>query len=152
MADRPNTARMREAIHAARAKQAPPPQTKPPPPSKQKGTPPVERLDYGCGHPMTLEKAKRFPCPDCWFAARNKRAKARREKAKARPPARGRLPDGAAFSVTYDAAAMTWTGTLTVPGGRTYTATASAVFKLLARLDDQFRKDSAPHSNDHSPP
>jgi hypothetical protein len=59
----------------------------------------------------------------------------------------GRLPHGARFEVGYDAASETWSGTLTVAVPETapaiFTASASGVFKLLARLDRLYR-DSLP--------
>jgi hypothetical protein len=59
----------------------------------------------------------------------------------------GRLPHGARFEVGYDAATATWFGTLAVPvpeaAPAVFTASASGVFKLLARLDRLYR-DSLP--------
>jgi hypothetical protein len=59
----------------------------------------------------------------------------------------GRLPHGARFAVGYDAASETWSGQLTVPvpeaAPAIFTASASGVFKLLARLDQLYR-DSLP--------
>lgn len=52
---------------------------------------------------------------------------------------KGRLPDGSEFNVRYDAATMTWTGTLTIAPEQTFTASASGVFKRLAKLDDAYR-------------
>ena len=52
----------------------------------------------------------------------------------------GRLPDGANFNVRYNAQTMTWAGTLVV-NGKTYTGSASGVFKLLERLDRCYRQD-----------
>jgi hypothetical protein len=49
-----------------------------------------------------------------------------------------RLPDGAVFHVEYSAAAQTWTGTLTV-NGQVFKGTAGGVFRLLVKLDDDFR-------------
>jgi len=51
---------------------------------------------------------------------------------------KGRLPDGARFEMSYDAAARTWSGTLTV-AGREYSGSARGVFRLLVRLDDLYR-------------
>lgn len=58
---------------------------------------------------------------------------------------RGRLPDGARFDVTYNAAKQEWTGLLYLPpategeNGKVFEASKSAVFKLLATLDDLYR-------------
>src|SRR5947209_6900323 len=77
--------------------------------------------------------------------------KQKRKKGGKRSPAghdfqmqqKGRLPDGSAFSVSYDAAAVLWRGRLTihVPGGGAleFTGEAPGVFRLLSRLDDQYR-------------
>lgn len=50
-----------------------------------------------------------------------------------------RLPDGSKFEVVYDASRTQWTGTLTI-GERTFTGAAGGVFKLLNRLDRQYRE------------
>lgn len=55
-----------------------------------------------------------------------------------------RLPDGAKFEVTYDAAQTRLTGTLTI-GEKVFTDSAGAVFKLLRKLDRQYR-ESVPAS------
>jgi hypothetical protein len=77
-------------------------------------------------------------------AAQNRRAE-RAERAQGEPgpkqakPLPGRLPDGARYEVTYDAASQTWSGTLTVPGRKVFSASASGVFKLLSKLDGLYR-------------
>jgi hypothetical protein len=65
------------------------------------------------------------------------------------PP--GRLPDGSCFEVRYDAAAETWSGTLTVGPSR-FTATAGGVFRLLTLLDGQYRAALAAGGADPAPP
>jgi hypothetical protein len=59
-------------------------------------------------------------------------------------PGKDRLPDGSRFEVVYDAAMSQWKGTLTVPspGGApiTFSGARSALFKLLAKLDEQYRE------------
>lgn len=61
---------------------------------------------------------------------------------------KGRLPDGASFVVVYSGSTRTWSGALTVPHGpkeggrqehRRFAGEEDGVFKLLARLDDQYR-------------
>jgi hypothetical protein len=54
---------------------------------------------------------------------------------------KSRLPDGACYTVTYDAASQTWSGTLTIPlpSARQFQGTARAVFHLLALLDGMYR-------------
>jgi len=45
------------------------------------------------------------------------------------------LPDGSRFEVAWDAVKGQWSGTLAVPGLAPVAASASAVFKLLQKLD-----------------
>ena len=66
----------------------------------------------------------------------------------------GRLPDGAKFSVVYDAKAQRWSGTLEIPdagligelaatgeaASGVFRASASGVFRLLSKLDADYRK------------
>jgi hypothetical protein len=54
-----------------------------------------------------------------------------------------RLPDGAKFDVVYDANRTQWTGTLTI-GKKVFTGSAGGVFKLLSRLDQQYRESLPP--------
>src|SRR5262249_23487891 len=55
-----------------------------------------------------------------------------------------RLPHGARFELEYDSASQTWSGTLTIPtpGGKPSVVTdkASGVFRLLSKLDGQYRE------------
>lgn len=55
----------------------------------------------------------------------------------------GRLPDGAKFEVTYDAAKVKWNGTLTI-GDQVFTGSFGALFTLLNRLDQQYRQTLPP--------
>lgn len=50
-----------------------------------------------------------------------------------------RLPNGAAFSVSYDAEKVMWSGTLVI-GVQTFHGTNAAVFKLLRNLDRMYRE------------
>ncbi len=53
-----------------------------------------------------------------------------------------RLPDGSVFQVRYDAVAVMWSGALiikTETGEEVFESDASGVFKLLSRLDGQYR-------------
>jgi hypothetical protein len=50
----------------------------------------------------------------------------------------GRLPDGARFAVVYHASAERWRGTLTI-GSTVLEGEHSGVFRLLAKLDQQYR-------------
>jgi hypothetical protein len=56
----------------------------------------------------------------------------------------GRLPHGACFEMNYDSASQTWSGTLTIPkpDGKPSVVTdkASGVFRLLSKLDSQYRE------------
>ncbi len=66
------------------------------------------------------------------------------ERFKIPPRDRSRLPDGARFEASYDATAIVWTGTLTVPGPDgsppiEVTESAGAVFTLLGVLDLKYR-------------
>lgn len=56
---------------------------------------------------------------------------------------RGRLPDGAKIEAVYDASRTQWVGTLTV-GEAVFKGSAGGVFKLLSRLDEQYRKSLPP--------
>jgi hypothetical protein len=126
------------------------------------------RVKASCGHEIDVgpckpvflaERLKKLagqPCPDCKRKAQQEResaeqeaARLRREEKAARPPRPkprlGRLPHGATFHVIYDAEAVKWSGTLTVPAGGIYngsvtTGDDSAVFALLMKLDRLFRK------------
>jgi hypothetical protein len=48
------------------------------------------------------------------------------------------LPDNSCFTVVYDAATLTWVGTLTI-GEKVFEGQAGAVFKLLGLLDQLYR-------------
>lgn len=73
-------------------------------------------------------------------------AKKSEQRAERKAESCGRLPDGSAFHVTYDATAQKWSGSLvtTVNGQQAnFTASAEAVFKLLAKLDGLYRSELA---------
>jgi len=59
-------------------------------------------------------------------------------------PILGRLPHGARFELDYDSASQTWSGTLTIPTpeGKPTVVTdkATGVFRLLSKLDAQYRE------------
>jgi hypothetical protein len=74
--------------------------------------------------------------------ATEKATEPRREKPR---PRLARLPHGSTFHVVYDAEAVKWSGTLTVPQGGIYngsvtTGEDSAVFALLMQLDRAYRR------------
>lgn len=58
-----------------------------------------------------------------------------------------RLPDGAKVEATYDAGRTQWRGTLTV-GDKTFTGSASGLFKLLQRLDEQYWQTLPPEPSE----
>lgn len=72
------------------------------------------------------------------------------EKKKPVGEAPERLPDGAKFEVLYDASQTRWTGKLTI-GEKVFTDSAGGVFKLLNRLDRQYRL-SLPPALGQTPP
>jgi hypothetical protein len=156
----------RRGAEANRQAQLAAPPTKPTPaPAK-----PAEVVTASCGHEITVEpggkpafqaerlkKLASLPCPDCKRksqqereAAEQEAARLRREEKETRPPKLkprlSRLPHGATFHVVYDAEAVKWTGTLTIPAPRSgifkesvVSADDGAVFGLLQRLDRKFR-------------
>ena len=90
------------------------------------------------------------PTARCWPACTRRHRALRNQKRQQQRPARkagasgtGRLPDGSAFAVRYDAGRTEWQGTLSVPDGsgglETFTGQAGAVFELLAVLDAAYR-------------
>lgn len=168
MSDKP-TIRLKFKDSGDEASRAPQVPAKPAPRSqssapKPKPHPPLlgtEPLVVKCGHSIAFElyvkdafrdqrraKAVQRDCPPCRqarvesdaAAAKERRAKKKATFAKALKP---RLPDGARFSATYDAAAVQWTGTLTVEGA-TYERQGSSLNKLLHKLDDVYRATKNP--------
>ena len=170
-------------IAAARrgAQQAAPPPKATPTPAKPFEA--VEDVTFtaACGHTITavpsgkpafqaerLKKLAGQPCPECKRKAQQEReaaeqeaARQRREEKAARlpraKPRLGRLPHGATFHVVYDAEAVKWSGTLTVPQGGIYNASVttgedSAVFALLMKLDRLYRKLPAEGAAQERPP
>jgi hypothetical protein len=133
----------------------------------------VEKVTCACGHeaelPLYPDRQDKFraarrkdladrPCPPCRqkahaeLTAREQAQAAERRKARGgAPPARKaadrpvieRLPHGSAFTVSYDARAVKWSGTLTVTtpeGGRAFEGEAGGVFRLLSLLDGMYRQ------------
>lgn len=116
----------------------------------------VEPVTCVCGHVADFElfadKQDRFrdarrkklaerPCPQCRMAAERQRvaeAQAAAPKRRHHRTSKSRLPDGAQFVVTYNAAFQSWGGHLLI-GDKRFVAQAGGVFTLLARLDDQYR-------------
>jgi hypothetical protein len=151
---------------AAPTTPAPAAEKAPRPAPPQKVKPPVvgtEQATARCGHAVPFElfedkkdkyrdarrkKLTDRDCSACRVKAQAEKEAADKEAARKRraekpnpPPApeKGRLPHGSRYDVAYDAGKEQWCGTLTVPGLAPITAEASAVFKLLRRLDDLYR-------------
>ena len=143
------------AAKTSPAAKATKPKPKPRPPTV--GT---EVLLVKCGHTVTFDlyakdsfrdqrrqKEASRDCPPCRQARvqaeaiAHKERRARKAVTKAATFAKSlkpRLPDGARFGATYDAAQVQWTGILTVEG-MTFERSASSLNKLLHRLDDVYR-------------
>ena len=135
--------------------------------------PDSERADYGiivpfaCGHTNFYEPGyHEKKCPDCRIdpAFREKsheieRLRIEKEAKENPPPAKpqpvpgksntkrpdipGRLPDGATFHLRYDVLTQTWSGSLKI-GDVIFVGEKSGVFKLLRKLDAEFRKTIVP--------
>lgn len=115
----------------------------------------TEQVRARCSHLMAFEIFARDPfreerrtnhegrdCKDCAAA----RIKAEQEAAilrRKQKKIRERLPDRSAFHVEYDATTVRWRGTLnTLVNGKpeVFSAEASAVFQLLRKLDNAYRR------------
>jgi hypothetical protein len=103
-----------------------------------------------CGH-LTKRGKPGEPCGACRNRAEVEAAVARR-KERSRPSVpkfkrldakAGRLPDRARFELAYDSAQECWTGALEIAGFAPFTDASSGVFKLLTKLDQQYRKAAA---------
>lgn len=142
-----------ERMRAALAAKSTPATTPPPAPAPEKSAKekraekraasPV--LTHSCGHTRPIIDLEHVACPVCQDKCRRERAARRRaareakREAKAVPDA-GRLPDGAVFHATYDAAKQEWTGSLELLNGFQFTASESGIFKLLRTLDVLYRQ------------
>jgi hypothetical protein len=133
---------LREKLGLNKSPAAAAPAGQPAPPSKPARPPKAEAptdnvVTYACGCRVGVANLRGRACPAC---ARKSRAaaKARHEEARKGRVA-GRLPDGSAFLLTYDAAATEWSGVLTV-GTLSFDAKASGVVKLLGVLDAMYRR------------
>lgn len=103
----------------------------------------TDRPCRACRERLRLEEEKALQARQ---AEKQRRAAEAATRSQQRAPAgngTGRLPDGAKFEVTYDAARTQWTGTLTI-GEKVFTGSAGGVFKLLNRLDRQYRESLPP--------
>lgn len=98
---------------------------------------------HTCGHRVNLEKMVGRGCPQCRAKASSEKRTAAKKDPPTPKPVKGRLPDRSTFRVEYDAATQTWSGLLlihTPTGVRKLSGTKSGVFRLLAHLDDEYRK------------
>jgi hypothetical protein len=99
-------------------------------------------ITHSCGHKTGALYLQGSPCAGCARRQRQQRPRKRgggveaHEQRMQRLP---RLPDGATFAATYDAATERWAGTLTV-NGMTFEVEASGVFRLMEALDKKYRK------------
>lgn len=127
----------------------------PVPPKTMVGS--TEQVPALCGHAVTfdlgpekhrVERRKKITdkaCQDCRLKAQAEReAKDRAAAEDRRRRNIGRLPDKSVFGPhTFDAASLSWTGTLTVPLGAgevvVFTATASGILPLHSKLDKLYR-------------
>lgn len=141
-------------------KEPPKPQQKQP---KKKGPPQVPtnaegiplKITHLCGHKIGLEQYMLKACPAC-HKKKKQEARAKKRAKKGLPPNQpynkekhfkrknlGRLPHGSRFSnLVYDAERMMWSGSLIIPtpeGKQVFEGELSAVFRLLAHLDKQYR-------------
>jgi len=91
-------------------------------------------VTFGCGHPVHLAQLHAMDCPSCLKAKRIALAAKTRESA-----VKGRLPDGSVVTAIYNAAAETWTGSLTLAVGMRFEAAGGSQTKLLHALDDLYR-------------
>jgi hypothetical protein len=138
---------LREAARRGANRQARPAAPPPPKPTPAPAKPTeAVKVTAACGHEIDvapckpafqaerLKKLASLPCPECKRKAQTEReateqeaARKRREEKEARTPRPkprlGRLPHGSTFHVVYDAEAVRWSGTLTIP------APGSGIFK-----------------------
>jgi hypothetical protein len=125
-----------------RQKQSRPPTAAPPvQPAKEKPKPTAgpARVTYSCGH-----EDNNRPCKTCLNARSLRRVERKRKKRQGSLllglaiADERRLPDGAAFTVTYNAESRAWAGKLAI-GGAVFEGEASGVFRLLEDLDATYR-------------
>ncbi len=118
-------------------------EAKAPPPKKEKPKPPQKQQQPQSQQQGTL-------CSNC--RAKRRRAEQRRKDNAGRAAAAegecrgrhalgGRLPDGALFVMTYDAAKVQWNGTLTIKGFPEFQASASSLMGLDVELDKLYRAE-----------
>lgn len=132
-------------------------------PTGKPGAPPIvkwETVKAACGHDFQFglfdDKKDKFrdarrtkqaarDCADCRKKKQEAQEAQGRAKREAKKKAREnrwnvpRLPDGATFHVSYDASSLRWSGSLFIPGCPEFSNDSSAVFKLLRKLDTQYR-------------
>jgi hypothetical protein len=98
----------------------------------------VPVVTFRCGHTKPLAHFQGGICAQCQNENRRKKNAAKGQKKE--KVESGRLPDKSTFEVIYDADIQRWTGSLTIPGLEPLIDSAGGVFKLLSKLDEQYRK------------
>jgi hypothetical protein len=108
-------------------------------------------VEGSCGH-FTRRGKPGQPCGPCRDKAAREAAIARRKnKARRSEPAfqrrdaqARRLPDKSRYIVEFEESTQRWTGTLDVAGVPPISDSSGGLFKLLTKLDQQYRKAVAP--------
>lgn len=115
-------------------------------PKKEKTPQPQKSVvTFSCGHEKPVNAFKCAPCADCRSKAQKEKKQHRQETGKL-PGGRNpiereqRLPDRAAFYVSYDALKKEWKGTLSVPdagGFKVFQGSAGGLERLERDLARQ---------------
>ncbi len=119
---------------------------------KKVQTPKVTHKELPGGGPATIIQHETGTACDNLPDVQPKKPKKQKEPAIDRGPApardkahetKGRLPDGSAFAVKWDAKSQRWSGTLTIMGEgvilKEFSDYSAGVFRLLANLDNRYR-------------
>ena len=161
-------------------------------PPKPKPLPQPESVTYKCGHSEEVRKLTNTHCKECKkknaevrrlrrLAQRVENQNTTQEQLKLAPEGtgnpripgsawrkweeRGRLPDGANFTLTYNAEKEQWLATLRIPVSAAmlemyrltdesdllFEAVAPAAFRILSMLDNQYRKWLRAMEAEHKP-
>lgn len=114
------------------------------PPPQKPATPKPELVTYACGHSKPIEHIARKNCGACKQAAAERQASKKKEKKppKSKYTESQRLPDGSVFCVDFIAEKQEWHGHLHIGGGGPqFEDRSSGVFRLLQKLDAQYREN-----------
>lgn len=121
-----------------------------PEPTKAQPTPKpqYEMVKHRCGHLVGINQYRSMDCGSCRSEAKRAKAAKRREQMSAKPPKEaklldnnGRLPDGAYFEATYDAATQMWTVKLLI-GWWAFEATGTSLEKTERELAGKLRNQT----------